>query len=97
MADTASQSGSSLDDMLTQLMIQLAAGLTSITPASVTALIASSSRADDYNISFLLTTIVNPIDTIMKALVAESSVDVLDCRFWGIQAHDSSPHNVQNL
>jgi hypothetical protein len=97
MADTASQLGPSLDDMLTQLMIQLAARLTSITSASVTAPIASSSRANGYNISSLLTTVVKPIGTIMKALVAELSVDVLDCRFWGIQAHDSSPHNVQNL
>jgi hypothetical protein len=71
MADTASQSGPSPDDMLTQLMIQLAARLTSITPASVTSPISSSSRANGYNISSLLTTVVKPIDTIMKALVAD--------------------------
>jgi hypothetical protein len=76
MADTASQSGPSPDDMLTQLMIQLVARLTSITPASVTAPIVSSSRADAYNISSLLTTVVKPIGTIMKALVAELSVDM---------------------
>jgi hypothetical protein len=76
MADTASQSGPSPDDMLTQLMIQLAARLTFITPASVIAPIVSSSRADGYNISSLLTTVVKPISTIMKALVAEPSVDM---------------------
>jgi hypothetical protein len=76
MADTFGQSGPSPDDILTQLMIQLAARLTSITPASVTAPIASLSRADGYNISSLLTTVVKPIGTIMKALVAEPSVDM---------------------
>jgi hypothetical protein len=57
-------------------MIQLAARLTSITPVSVIAPIVSSSRADGYNISSLLTTVVKPIGTIMKALVAEPSVDM---------------------
>jgi hypothetical protein len=67
--------------MLTQLMTQLVARLTSTTPASVTALIASSSRADGYNIYSLLITIVKSVDTIMNVLVAKPSVDVLDCRF----------------
>jgi GAG-pre-integrase domain len=93
MADTASQSGPSPDDMLTQLMIQLAARLTSITPASVTAPIASSYRADGYNISSLLTTVVKPIGTIMKALVAEPSVDMSWIVDSGASKH-MTPHST---
>jgi hypothetical protein len=78
-------------------MTQLAARLTSTTPAIVTALIASSSRTDSYNIYSLLITIVKSVDTIMNVLVAKPSVAVLDCKFWSIQAYDSSSHNVQNL
>jgi hypothetical protein len=74
-ADTVSQSGSGIDDMPTQLMTQLATRLTSTIPASATAPIASS-RADGYNISSLLTTVVKSVDTIMKALVAEPSIDM---------------------
>jgi hypothetical protein len=63
--------------MLTQLMTQLVARLTSTTPASVTALIASSSRADGYNIYSLLITIVKSVDTIMNVLVAKPRLTLL--------------------
>jgi hypothetical protein len=72
VADTVSQSGSGLDDKMTQLMIQLATMLTSTILTSATAPIVS----DGHNLSSLLTTIVKPIGTIMKALVAELSVDM---------------------
>jgi hypothetical protein len=77
VADIASQSGSGLDDKMTQLMIQLPAMLTSTISTSVTASIVS----DGHNLSSLLTTVAKPIGTIMKALIAEPSIDVLDCRF----------------
>jgi hypothetical protein len=74
VADTVSQSGSGLGDMLTQLMIQLAARLTSTASASATTIAPIAS--DGHNLSSLLTTVVKLIGTVMKALVAEPSVDM---------------------
>jgi hypothetical protein len=56
-------------------MTQLARRFSTTTPASVTASVASSSGVDGYNLSSLLTIIIEPIGTIMKALVAEPSLD----------------------
>jgi hypothetical protein len=67
MADTTSQSGSSPSDMLTQLMIQLAARLISIISVNATTPIIS----DGHNISSPFTIVVKPVGTIKKALVAE--------------------------
>jgi hypothetical protein len=75
VADTAGQSGSKSDDMLAQLMTQLARRLSTTAPTSATVSVASSSGVDGYNLSSLLTTVIKPIDTIMKALVAEPSLD----------------------
>jgi hypothetical protein len=75
VADTAGQSGSRSDDMLAQLMTQLAHRLSTTAPTSATVSVASSSGVDGYNLSSLLTTVIKPIDTIMKALVAEPSLD----------------------
>jgi hypothetical protein len=89
VADTASQSGLGLYDKMTQLMIQLAARLTSTIPTSATTPIVS----DGHNISSLLTTVVKPIGTIMKALVAEPSVDM----FWIVDSGASkhmTPHSI---
>jgi hypothetical protein len=61
--------------MLTQLMTQLARRISSTTLASVTASVASSSGVNGYNLSSHLTTVIKAIGTIMKALVAEPSLD----------------------
>jgi hypothetical protein len=84
--------------MLTQLMTQLARRLSSTTSASVIASVASSSGADGYNISSLLTTVIKPVDTIMKALVVEPCLD----KSWIVDSEASKhmtpyPHNAQNL
>jgi hypothetical protein len=91
VANTASQSGLGLGDMLTQLMIQLAARLISTAPASATtiALIAS----DGHNLSSLLTTVVKLIGTVMKALVAEPSVDMSWIVDFGASKH-MTPHPI---
>jgi hypothetical protein len=60
VADTAGQSGSSSDDMLIELMTQLARRISSTTQASATA-------SDEE--------VIKSVDTIMKALVAEVSLD----------------------
>jgi hypothetical protein len=75
VADTTGQSGSSSDDMLAQLMTQLARRLSTTASASATASVASPSGVDGYNFPSLLTTVVKPISTIMKALIAEPSLD----------------------
>jgi hypothetical protein len=77
-------------------MIQLAAKLTSTTLASATtiALIASNG----HNLFSLLITVVKPVGTIMKALVAEPSVDMSWSIDFGASKHMTPyPHNVQNL
>jgi hypothetical protein len=75
VADSTGQSGSSSDDMLAQLMTQVARRFSTNPPASATTSVASPSGVDGYNFSSLLTTVIKPIGTIMKALVAESSLD----------------------
>jgi hypothetical protein len=75
VANTAGQSGSSSDNMLTQLMTQLARRLSSTTQASATTSVASPSGADGYNLSSLLTTVIKSVGTTMKALVAEPNLD----------------------
>jgi hypothetical protein len=74
VADTASQLGLGLGDMLTRLMIQLVTRLTSIAPASATTIAPIAS--DGHNLSSLLTTVVKPVVTVMKALIAKLSVDM---------------------
>jgi GAG-pre-integrase domain len=61
--------------MLAQLMTQLARRLSTTASASATASVASPSGVDGYNFPSLLTTVIKSIGTIMKALVAEPSLD----------------------
>jgi hypothetical protein len=61
--------------MLTQLMTQIARRISSTISASATASVASSSGVDGYNMSSILTTVIKPVGTIMKALVAKPSID----------------------
>jgi hypothetical protein len=75
VADTASRSSSSSDDMLAQLTTQLARRLSSTTPASATASVASSSGVDGYNLSSLLIFLLKSVGTTMKALIAEPNLD----------------------
>ena len=75
VADSISMLGSSTDDMVTQLVTQLAARLLPTTSASSASPISGPSGADGYILSSLLTTVVRPVGTIIKALIAESSPD----------------------
>jgi hypothetical protein len=70
-------------------MIQLAARLTSTIPTSATAPVVS----DGHNLSSRLTTVVKPVGTIMKALVAESSVDMSWIVDSGASKH-TTPHST---
>ena len=75
MADSTSTPGSGTDDMVTQLVTQLAARFLSTTPASSASSTAAPSGADGYTLSYFLTTVVRPVGTVIKALIAESSPD----------------------
>jgi hypothetical protein len=89
VADTVSQSSSGIDDKMTQLMIQLAARVTSTIPTSATTPIVFYG----HNISSLLTTVVKSVGTIMKALVAEPSVDMSWIVDSGASKH-MTPHST---
>jgi len=75
VADTISMLGSSTDDMVTQLVTQLAARFLPTTSASSASPIFGPSGADGYILPSLLTTVVRHVGTIIKALIAESSPD----------------------
>ena len=75
VADSTSTPSSGTDDRLTQLVTQLAARLLPTTSASSASPNSAPSGADGYIPSSLLTTVVRPVGTIIKALIAESSPD----------------------
>jgi hypothetical protein len=75
VTDSTSKPTSFSDEVMTQLMTQLAARLTFTTSMNNTPPSIAPSGADDYNLSFLLATIVKPVSTIVKALTARPNPD----------------------
>jgi hypothetical protein len=75
VADSTSKPISFSDEVMAQLMTQLAARLTSTTSTSSTPPSIAPSGADGYNLLSFLATAVKPISTIVKALTARPNPD----------------------
>jgi hypothetical protein len=75
VADSTSNPTSFSDEMMAQLMTQLAAWLTSTTSMSSTPPPIAPSGVDDYNLPSLLTTAVKPVSIIVKTLTTGPNPD----------------------